>query len=209
MSEPARRLFHQELELIEQKVSYVYALVVQMVSGASSALLGDDTEVSKAVCELDQQIDDLYVEIEQLCERALVLQAPVAGEARFVIAVLRIVPELERSGDLAEHIASRAGMGLVNQLNPRAKRMVEQMGELDAELWRRAADAWTERDSHTPDELDTLDDQVDDLQIALVDALQDGDVPHNVAIEMALIARFFERLGDHAVHITRRVGSLG
>ena len=75
----------------------------------------------------------LEVELEQVVERELLLQAPVAGDLRYLVSVLRVVPELERSGDLAEHIAKRAGTGLAGRLTPAVRGMVEQMGTIAVE----------------------------------------------------------------------------
>jgi len=119
--------------------------------------------------------------------------------------VLRIVPELERSGDLAEHIAQRAMLGLGAELTPHARGLVARLGELGVEMWRAAADAYAERDPDAPKHIDELDDEVDRLHDELVDEIENKAIPRRVAIEMALVARFYERLGDHALHITERI----
>ena len=136
------------------------------------------------------------------------LQTPMASDLRFLLSVLRIVPELERSGDLAEHIAQSAARGIAGALTPRARGMVEQMGACDVAMWRIAADAYMERDGEVAEALVERDDEVDTLHTSLMAELASGSVPLPVALEMALIARFYERLGDHAVNVTRRVDYL-
>ena len=116
------------------------------MAAANEALLGDDQDALASVRAGEKTIDELMLELEGDIERLLLLQAPVAGELRYALAIIRIVPELERSGDLAEHIAKRAGSGLAAQLTPTARGMLERMGTLAAELWRAAADAFIDRD---------------------------------------------------------------
>ena len=122
------------------------------------------------------------------------------------LTVLRIVPELERSGDLVEHIAAGAARGLADQLTPRIRGLVDQMGRVGVELWRMAADAYAERDGGAARRIEARDDELDGLHTSLTAEIASGSVSLPVAIEMALVARFYERLGDHAVNIARRIG---
>jgi phosphate transport system protein len=133
------------------------------------------------------------------------LQSPMAADLRFLLCVLRMVPELERSGDLAEHIAQRAARGISPELTPRLRGLVQQMGRVGADMWRKATDAYVERDSDAADKLREADDELDELLVSLTAELATGAVSIPVAIEMALVGRFYERLGDHAVHLCDRV----
>jgi len=210
VSEPPVELrfgFHRDLDAIDQKVIRLFALVSEAVAAANEALLGDDAEALAAVRRGEATIDTQMAEIEADIERLLLLQAPVAGDLRYALAIIRIVPELERSGDLAEHIAKRAGSGLVAQLTPTARGMVERMGTVAAELWRAAADGFADRDAGAGAALEEADDELDDLHTALTAELLSGGVPAAVAADATLVARFYERLGDHAVHIARRVAT--
>src|ERR1700722_5456682 len=139
-----RLRYHQELEVIEGKVIQLFALVAEGLVAATEALLAGDTEVARLLTEREDLIDNLYRDTEQLVNRQLALQAPLATDLRFLLSVLRIVPELERSHDLVEHIARRAGHGLREELSPRARGLVEQLGSAAAEMWRQAADCWYE-----------------------------------------------------------------
>jgi phosphate transport system protein len=199
--------FHRDLGQIDQQVVRLFALVSEAVAAANEALLGDDRGALEAVRAGEATIDELMASVEVDIERLLLLQAPVAGELRHVLAIIRIVPELERSGDLAEHIAKRAGSGLATQLTPTARGMIERMGTVTAELWRRAADGFVDRDPEAGARLEEADDEVDDLHTALTTELLSGDVPAPIAADATLIARFYERLGDHAVHIAQRVSN--
>jgi phosphate transport system protein len=193
------------MELIEGKVIQLFALVAEGLVAATEALLAGDTEVARLLIERENLIDSLYLEAEQLVNTQLALEAPVAGDLRFLLSVLRIVPELERSHDLVEHIARRAGHGLREELSPRARGLVEQLGAAAAEMWRQAADCWYERDGQAGARLADQDEEVDELHAALTAELGSGRMSLPVAMDMALVARFYERLGDHAVNIARRV----
>jgi phosphate transport system protein len=86
--------------------------------------------------------------------------------------------------------------------------LVEEMGQVGVEMWRHAAEAYAARDTTAADRLRVLDDRLDDLHVSLSCELAASDICTAVAIEMGLVARFLERLGDHAVNVTRRLGDL-
>lgn len=200
-----RRRFHQQLDEIDAKVIRLFALVCESVAASTDALLGGDVEAARELTEQDQLVDLLEVDLEQVAERELLLETPMAGDMRYLVSVLRVVPELERSGDLAEHIAQRAVTGLALRLTPTVRGLLEQMGTTCVELWRAAADAWVERDRDAAAALDSADDQLDDLHDRLSAELETADIALADALQTTLVARFYERLGDHAVHITERI----
>jgi phosphate transport system protein len=200
--------YHRQLDDIGQKVTRLFALVGEAVAAANEALLGDDAEALAQIRAGEQIIDDLMIELEGDIERLLLLQAPVAGELRYALALIRIVPELERSGDLAEHIGKRAGTGLVAQLTPSARGMLERMGEIAVTIWRSVGDAYADRNVELALSLEAADDELDDLHTALTAELLGGGVPAGIAADATLVARFYERLGDHAVHIGARLAKV-
>ncbi|MGH9234101.1 MAG: phosphate signaling complex PhoU family protein [Acidimicrobiales bacterium] len=208
MTEPRRELrrrFHQQLDEIDAKVVRLFALVREGLAASTDALLAGDTDAARALTEQDQLVDLLEADLEQITERELLTQTPMAGDMRYLVSVLRVVPELERSGDLAEHIAQRAANGLALRLTPTVRGLLEQMGTTCVELWRAAADAWVERDHDAAAVLDKADDHLDDLRDRLIAELESADIALADALQTTLVARFYERLGDHAVHITERV----
>lgn len=202
---PVRKAFHDELDHIDRQVSRLFAMVSESLAAATDTFLAGDRETALEVKNRDAFIDELEEEIEAVVEHALLFQAPVASEFHHLIAVLRIVPELERSGDLAEHIASRAATGLGTQLPPSVRGIIEQLGERVVAMWRTAADAFADLDGSVQAQLRLADDEVNLLHGELCAALVDAKPPTEVAMEMALVARFYERLGDHAEHITARL----
>jgi phosphate transport system protein len=204
MVEP-RAEFEHQLEGIEAKVIELFAMVAEDLPRATQALLNGDSQVLATLIERERVIDELYPEIEELANREIVLQAPVAVDLRFLLSVLRIVPELERSHDLVVSIANRANHGLNTDLSPRTVRLVERMGSLAAAMWRQAADAWYQRDRSAAFALRERDEEMDELHSSLMAELAAGGMAVQVAMEMALVARDYERLGAHAVNISRRV----
>ena len=183
-------------------------MVSEGLAGATDAFLGGDTDQARKVIDADADIDALELQIEQAIERTMLIQAPVAGDFHRLVCALRIVPELERSGDLAEHIASRAARGLGNQLPAAVRGLVQELGDKVVGMWRMAADAFADGDSSVGPRLEALDDEVNALHQRLWDELARSDIPTEVAMEMALVARFYERLGDHADHIAARLPKL-
>jgi phosphate transport system protein len=204
MTEP-RPEFERQLEGMEAKVIELFAMVAEDLPRATQALLQGDSKVLAVLIEREQIIDALYPQIEELVNRELVLQSPVAVDLRFLLSVLRIVPELERSHDLVIQIAYRAKHSLSDELSPRTRALVERMGELAAHMWRQAADAWYQRDRSAVLQLEERDEELDELHASLIAELASCGMGVPVVMEMALVARDYERLGAHAVNIARRV----
>jgi phosphate transport system protein len=203
-----RREFDRQLDAIDVKVIELFAMCCEDLPAVTEALLSGSNEVAGQLAERDQGIDALYREIEQLVNREILLQAPVASDLRFLLTALRIAPELERTHDLECQIASRAGHPLAAALSPRCRGLIERMGELASDMWRRAADSWYHQDGSAASAQAKVNDDMHELHTSLLTELASGRMPSPVTIEMALVARFYERLGDHAVNITRRMGYL-
>ena len=199
-----RQEFERDLEAIEAKVIELFAMVAEDLPGATRALLNGDREVVRVLRERGQVIDALYPEIEELVNREILLQAPVASDLRFLLSVLRIVPELSRSHHLVVSIAwpephpQRRPLAAL----PRARRADGRPG---LRMWRQAADSWYQRDRSAAVVLDARDDEMDELHASLIAELAAGGMTIPVAMEMTLVARFYERLGDRAVNIGYRV----
>jgi phosphate transport system protein len=196
-----------ELDEIDEQIARLFDLVTQGLIGATAAFLAADVVAGRRIASADLVIDELHRGTEALVQRQLLSATggiDADGLARLVLA-LRIMPELERSGDLVEHIAARASAVLLMQLTDHARSLIRQMGAVAEELWRRTADSFTGGDSPTIAELRHLDDGLDDLHVQLCAELAEADLSVAAAIEMGLVGRFFERLGDHAVNVARRV----
>lgn len=200
-----RQEFQSELDDIEAKVIELFAMVAEDLPKATHALLSGDNEAITVLAQRDQAVDALYPEIEDLVNREIALQAPVAADLRFLLSVLRILPELERSHHLVTHIARRANHILSGDLSPRSQGLIERMGSLVSDMWRKAADSWYKRDRSAVYDLGRCDEEVDELHASLIAELASGRMALPVTMEMTLAGRFYERLGDRAVNIARRV----
>jgi phosphate transport system protein len=171
---------------VEVAVLHLYELVSEGLAAATEAFLGEDRAAARDLVARDRQIDSLASDVEELVTRQL-------------IAVPTPAPE---------DIALRIPQGMSSRLTPAARGLVEEMGRVGVGMWRAAADAYAERDPLAAGRLRLLDDQLDDLHVRLSAELAASLTSTSVAIEMGLIARFLERLGDHAVNVTRRLRDL-
>jgi len=181
-----------DLDTIDRKVTQVFALVSQALGRATHALLDGDLTLARTVVEGDQVVDDLTAEVELLVW-AQIDRGPAASELRQLVGMLLILPELERSADLAEHVAQRAVDNLGVEMSPLSRGIVQRMTEVALDMWRTAADAYGDRTSRSSGLAE--DDKEMDAEA----------MPMPVASQVTLLARFYERLGDHAVNLARRV----
>jgi len=192
----------------DRLVIHLFAMVADGLAKATTAFLDHDREAARRLIAADTEVDALQEEVEELVEHELATRAQSDGNLPFLLSVLRIVPELERSGDLVEHIALRTAHGLVPQLSVKARGLIQAMADVGVEMWHAAAAAYAEHDPGAAERLRAQDDILDDLHVSLTAELSQGTLPPAAAIEMGLLARFYERLGDHAVNVTRKVRPL-
>jgi phosphate transport system protein len=183
----------------------IFALVGEAIAGATHALLANDRELAKRVVEQDIIIDDLVNKLVSTAEERLLESAALDVEGRReLLILLRILPEVERNGDLAEHIARRAARGLGSEMSPRSRGLIERMGEVASTIWREATDVIMDGRAEAWGAIEDIDDELDDLHVSLTAELTSGSMSVPVAVEVALMARFYERFGDHCVNLARR-----
>lgn len=195
-------------EELERAIVQIFALVGEAVTGATHALLAGDRELAKALMRADEAIDQLADEVTARSQEVLVRGWGTTQEREELLLVLRMVPDLERNGDLAEHVARRAARGLGGELSPRSRGLLERMGEVAGTIWSTTALAYSERSAEVAMSVEDLDDELDDLHVSITAEIVSGTMPTAVAIELALVARFYERFGDHAVNLARRLAAL-
>jgi len=203
-----RRDFAHSMDDIEAKVIELFAMIAEDLPGATQTLLGGGHEAVTALAEREQVIDTLYVEIEQLAGREILLQAPVGSDLRFLLTVLRIVPELERSHDLVMDIAARAGRIGDTDLSAGSRELARRMADLATDMWRQAVDAWYSRDRTAVTAIAGRNEQMSELHASMTAEIASAKMPVRATMEMTLAARDYERLGAHAVNIARRVAYL-
>ena len=200
-----RQAFQRELDAIDAKVIELFDLVAADLARATPALPNGHSEVVKALAEHGLVIDLLGPEIEKRVKTAILLQAPVAMDLRFLLCVLRILPELEHSHHLIEQLALRASHIRSEDLSPRSRELVERMRSLASGMWRRTADSWFQRDHSAAAVLAERGNEMDELHASLIAELSSGRMALAVTIELTLMAPLYERLSDHAVNIAGQI----
>jgi phosphate transport system protein len=190
---------------LRQQTVQVFALVGEAIAGATHALLANDRELAKRIVDQDVTIDNLVDTMVNTAETRLLEERSLGADSkRMLMTLIRILPDIERNGDLAEHIARRAARGLGNEMSPRSRGLVERMGEVASMIWREATDIIIDGKLGSLGEIEDIDDELDDLHVSLTAELTSGSMALPVAVELALLARFYERFGDHCVNLARR-----
>ena len=205
MGQELRLRFRQDLADIDTEVVRLFALVCERVAAATDSLLADDTRAAREVTGSDIQVDRLEHDLEHAVERGLLMEQPMSGDMRYLVTVLRIVPQLERCGDLAEHVAQRTIAGLGTRLTPQIRGLLTDMGTRCVTMWQGAAEAWAAHDPDAAPGLDRIDDELDELHEELTAEILESRMDAADIVQAALVGRFYERLGDHAVHIAQRI----
>jgi len=183
----------------------IFALVGEAIAEATHALLTGDRELAKHVVEQDILIDQLVNDLVARTETTLLEESDLSFEdRRSLLTLLRILPDVERNGDLAEHIARRGARGLGMEMSPRSRGLIERMGEVASTIWREATDVIVDAKLEAVGAIEEIDDELDDLHVSLTAELTSGSMSLPVAVEVSLLARFYERFGDHCVNLARR-----
>jgi len=205
----ARLTFHHQLDEVKTDVARLAAMVTDIIPRGTQVLLNGDMEGAKQLIEHDDELDRLTLQIEEQCYALLVLQQPMAGDLRTIVSALRMASEIERSGDLVSNIAKTMRRIYGDELTPRIRGLIEQMSEEAARLYKAAIDAYLDEDDALAAAIDDMDDVLDGLQKDFIEAViaahEEGRIDLNAAVQLALIARYYERIGDHAVNMGERV----
>ena len=202
-----RRTFHEQLDDITRDITRLAGHVTETIPKGTEALLSGDLQAAQEIIDHDDVIDRLAIEIEERCYASLALQAPVASDLRAIIAAIRLVSEIERSADLMTNVCKAARRIYPTELPPQIRGLLQEMSEQATKLYRMCMDAYVEGDSSLAAALDDIDDRLDQLHADYIQAVLtwagDGDI--QPAVQLALIGRYYERIGDHAVNIGERV----
>jgi phosphate transport system protein len=196
-----------DLDPERERVSLLFALVTEALARSTSALLNEDRQLGQDVVDGDQDIDKLTADIETAVWDRLKEAQLEWNQLHRAVGVLLILPELERSADLAEHIAQRAVTDLGATMTPVCRGIVQRMSEVALDMWNQAAQAYVQG-SVPSFELDEADEEIDVLHERLTNEVAAGVMDAAVGAQVTLLSRFYERLGDHAVNLARRIGRL-
>jgi phosphate transport system protein len=203
-----RDTFHDELDQIGTAMVEMTNLVGSAMSRATTALLDADLQLAERVISADVTIDDLYRQTEERAFDLLARQQPVAGDLRVIVTGLRMVGDLERMGDLAEHIAKIARRRYpASAVPPELRSVILEMGQIAQRIVAKAGSVIAGSNAELAAELESDDDAMDALHRQLFTILLDDDWEHGMeaAIDITLLGRFYERFADHAVSVARRV----
>ncbi|GAB3244763.1 phosphate signaling complex protein PhoU [Kineosporia babensis] len=208
MSGGIREQFEIDLQSIDDQLVEMTRLVGSAMARSTTALLDADLPLAESVIAADEQVDALHHDLE---ERALVLiarQSPVATDLRTLIAALRMSADLERMGDLARHVSKLARLRYPNSAVPAELRSyIVEMGHIAERLVLKTGTIIANRDLKAAEELEADDDEMDRIHREMFAKLLAPDWKHGVetAVDITLLSRYYERYGDHAVGVCRRV----
>lgn len=200
-----RRSFHDDLADVRARVDAMASVVVAGVRLVTDALLQGDAEAAAGVVAADAEIDRLYPTVEAAVFHLVATQAPVARDLRFLIATLRVAMEIERSGDLVASVGRRVPTLNPVTLTPPVRILLAEMGRRATDMFAGAAACYAMLDIERARRLPTEDDAMDELHRRLLRELFEAEGPVASVVELGLIARFYERVGDHAVVMAQRV----
>lgn len=204
-----RKGFHHDLDVIRDEIVRTAASVTEMIPRATQILLDQDLEGAEYLILSDDEIDARTVEIEERCFQMLALQAPVASDLRAVITALKMTGEIERSADLVVNICKAARRIYGHDLDPKLRGIIAKMGEQAQVLWSETVEAYVALDAAKAAAIDDMDSYLDSLQKQFIQAIFEshagGRIDLQVAVQLAVVARFYERIGDHAVNIDEKV----
>ena len=203
-----RSKFDEQLAELNNHLIEMGGMVEQSITNAKKALVEQDVILAKEIIASDDQIDNKEKEIEGLCLKLLLQQQPVARDLRLVSSVLKMLTDLERIGDHAADI-SEITLLLADKQYIKKLEHIPQMAEATMYMVTKSIDAFVRKDIELAKKVIDYDDVVDDLFVAIKDELIEL-INHNAAngdqaIDLVMIAKYFERIGDHATNVAEWV----
>lgn len=208
MERQTRQEYIHDLEVVQDLVATMGDKALDNVEKSMKALLEGDTALAKIVMKADDVIDDMIVDVEDKCILLIAKQQPIAHDLRVIATGFKISTDIERIGDHAFDIAKTA-VSINEPLNPDCEHWIEELGNSAAAMLRRAVKAYRDKSVQEADEVRKLDKQMDEVFehtfYALSDFVTKEGARQQGATQLLFIARFLERIGDHAVNIAEWV----
>ena len=203
-----RNRFDEQLEQLNNRLLEMGALIERSIENATQAMVNQDVEKAKVAIAADEEINQKEREIESLCFKLLLQQQPVAKDLRLISSALKMVTDMERIGDQAADIA-----GIVNYIasEPEMKELahLSQMGQNVIIMVRGSLDAYVRKDLDLARTIMGMDDAIDALfdlvKDELIDHIRNDASSGSQAIDLLMIAKYYERIGDHAQNIAEWV----
>jgi phosphate transport system protein len=201
--------FHLELEELRNEVARLGAYVVELIPRVTDILLQQDLEGAEYVLRNDSDIDLRATNLEEKAIMLLALQAPVARDLRQIASVLKLAPEIERSADLCCNICKAARRIYGHDLDPKLRGLIQKMSDQAQQEYKESVEAYVAVDGVRSAALPDMDGLLDDMHRQFISQILEshaaGTIDLQVAVQLAVVARFYERLGDHAVNIGHRI----
>ena len=202
-----RNRFDEQLSQLNTELITMGALCEEAISGAAKYLIDNDSALKEKVIDTDKQIDRKERDIENLCLRLILHQQPVATDLRLISAALKMISDMERIGDQASDIAEM--VKFVNKTNLRENVHIGDMARATIKMVTDSIDSFVKRDMDIAQSVILHDDTVDNLFLKikgeLISAIKDGTGDAEALIDLLMIAKYFERIGDHAENIAEWV----
>ena len=202
-----RNRFDEQLMLLNTELMKMGALCEEAISYAVKFLTENDPKMKENAFETEKQIDRKEREIESLCMKLLMHQQPVATDFRMITSALKMISDMERIGDQAEDIAEIAEY--VNNADLLSKVNITEMATSAVQMVMNSIDSFVKKDTEIAYSVIALDDKMDNLFLQvkkqLIEAVQNGHENAEALIDLLMIAKYFERIGDHAENIAEWV----
>ena len=202
-----RSRFDEQLALLNQELITMGSLCEEVITLAVSALLEGSSETAARVAPIDREIDDKERSIETICLKLILQQQPVARDLRQISAALKMVTDMERIGDQAEDIAE-----LTAYLNGRTRdehHLIREMANATIRMVTESVDAYVKQDLNLAGSVIAYDDVVDTcfqkVKSSLIDYIAKNPADGEYALDLLMVAKYFERIGDHATNIAEWV----
>ena len=199
-----RKVFEEELAELKTELVEMCYLTEQMIGDAITALVNRDRELGKSIGDMDKRVDEYEMAIEKKCMRILLKQQPVAKDFRVVSTALKMITDIERFGDQAADIgdlvSTMPGETYIKKLTH-----ITAMGDLALKMVRDSVNSFINNDEPLADDVIRLDDEMDELFLTvkneLIELIKVDANNGDQAIELMMVAKYLERIGDHAVNV--------
>jgi phosphate transport system protein len=200
--------FDEELSTLKEKILLMGSKVEESIRLALKSIVDRDSRLAKKVIQSDRDINDIEIEIDEICHRLLALHQPMAGDMRFITSAMKINSDLERQGDLAVNMAERAlTLNEVAPLKPFID--IPRLAGITQEMVKVSLDSLVNRDPKMARQVCERDDEVDNLndQIIreLISYMLEDRANIKRALDLILVSRYLERIADHATNVAEDV----
>ena len=202
-----RQRFDGQLALLNRELINMGALCEEAIAVTARSVLDADRKQAERISALEEEIDQKEREIERICLRLLLQQQPVAGDLRQISAALKMITDMERIGDQALDIAETAGF--MGPLDEEDAGLFKSLAQIVVAMVTDSVDAYVKQDVYLAKAVQMHDDVVDNyftrIKSGLIDMIAKNPAEGEYALDLLMIAKYFERIGDHATNIAEWV----